>query len=105
MGSIFLYNRVMKMNIKYLAKLANVIISQEEEKELEESIPSVITYMDEVKNLDVDSVPETNRVSEEKNVFREDIVEPSLSQEKALKNAKRTHNGFFVVPYVFEKEE
>jgi aspartyl/glutamyl-tRNA(Asn/Gln) amidotransferase C subunit len=61
--------------------------------------------MDEIKNLDVDNIPETTRVTEEENIFREDVVEPSLSQADALKNAKNTRNGFFVVPYVFEKEE
>ncbi len=95
----------MPVNVKHLAKLANVIVSDPQEEELEESITSVITYMDEVKNLDVDAIAETSRVTEEKNVFREDVVTPSLPQYKALKNAKRTHNGFFVVPYVFEKEE
>ncbi|HEX8965150.1 MAG TPA: Asp-tRNA(Asn)/Glu-tRNA(Gln) amidotransferase subunit GatC [Patescibacteria group bacterium] len=91
----------MKINVSALAKLANLTLSDKQLKDLEESIPGVVEYMDEVKNLDVDSIPETTRVTEEKNVLREDEVRESLSQEEALKNAKQTYKGFFVVPNVF----
>ncbi len=91
----------MKINVSALAKLANLNLSDKQLKDLEESIPGVVEYMDEVKNLDVDSIPETTRVTEEKNILREDEVTESLSQEEALKNAKQTHKGFFVVPNVF----
>jgi len=93
----------MKVDVKHLAKLANLNISVKQEEALEKSIPSVVEYMDEIKNLDVDDIPETTRVTEEENVLREDIVESSLSQEDALKNAKKSKNGFFVVPAIFEE--
>jgi aspartyl-tRNA(Asn)/glutamyl-tRNA(Gln) amidotransferase subunit C len=95
----------MSVNVKHLAKLANLTLTSEQEENLEKSIPSVVEYMDTIKNLDVDDIPETSRLTDEENVFRDDVVEPSLSQEQALKNAKNTYNGFVVVPYVFEKEE
>jgi aspartyl-tRNA(Asn)/glutamyl-tRNA(Gln) amidotransferase subunit C len=79
-------------------------LTKKQEEELEKSIPSVLEYMDQINKLDVDDIPETTRVSEEENVLREDIVTPSLSQKDALKNAKQTRDGFFVVPYVLEKE-
>lgn len=95
----------MKINVKQLAKLANLTLSEKQLHDLEESIPSVVSYMDEVKNLDVDSIEETSRVTEESNVLREDVITKSFSQEEALQNAKKTHKGFFVVPNVFEKKE
>lgn len=94
----------MKIDVKKLAELANLALTRKQEENLEKSIPSVVEYMDEIKNLDVDDIPETTRVTEEENVLREDIVTPSLSQEDALKNAKNTRNGFFVVPAVLDKE-
>lgn len=93
----------MKINIKQITKLTKLDLNKKQKKNLEKSIPGVISYMDEVKNLDVDDIPETTRVTEEENVLREDIIEPSLSQKEALKNAKKTHNGFFVVPAIFEE--
>lgn len=93
----------MQIDVKKLAELANLTLSKEQEENLEKSIPSVVDYMDEIKNLDVDDIPETTRVTEEENVLREDIVTPSLSQKDALKNAKSTRNGFFVVPAILDK--
>lgn len=95
----------MKLPVTKLADLANVKLSEIQKKELESSISSVISFMEEIKNLDLENVKETSRVSEEENIFREDVVEASFTQEVALKNAKKTYNGFFLVPYVFEKEE
>jgi len=94
----------MHISIVYLSQLANLDLSDEQKKILEESVPAVIEHMEEIKHLDLSHVQQTNGVTEEENVYREDIVEPSLSQEEALKNGKSIYNGFFVVPYVFEEE-
>lgn len=94
----------MKIDINNLAILANLPLTKKQKEDLAPSLPSIISYMDEIKQLDVDSIPETTRVTEEENVLREDIVTPSLSQEEALQNAKETHNGFFVVPAILDKE-
>jgi len=92
----------MKIDVKNLAKLTKLTLNKSQENSLQKSIPSVLEYMEEIKNLDVDNIPETIRVTEEENVWREDIVQPSLSQKDALKNAKKTKNGFFVVPAIFD---
>lgn len=93
----------MKISIKNLAQLANLELSSSQLQTLEESIPSVIEHMDEIKHLDLSGVKQTNAVIEEENVYREDDVEHSLTQDEALKNAPNTYNGFLVVPYVFEE--
>ena len=95
----------MKISIKNLAQLSNLDLSSTQSEAMEASIPSVVLTMEEIKNLPVPDVLATNGVGEEENVYREDVVEPSLSQEEALMNATNTHNGFFVVPYVFEEEQ
>ncbi|MGH7245896.1 MAG: Asp-tRNA(Asn)/Glu-tRNA(Gln) amidotransferase subunit GatC [Candidatus Levyibacteriota bacterium] len=95
----------MKIPVKHIARLSHFTLSKKQEEIMEKSIPAVVTYMDEIKNLDVDRVRETNGVTEEKNVTRDDAVEPSFSQEEALKNATHTYKGFFVVPYVFEEDD
>ena len=95
----------MKISITYLAQLSNLDLSSDQSKAMEESIPSVVQHIEEIKNLPVPDVAATNGVGEEENIFHEDIPEPSLSQEEALRTSKNTYNGFFVVPYVFEEEE
>jgi len=95
----------MKIDVKSLAKLANLSLTQKQLNDLEKTVTTVVSYMDEIKNLDVENIAETTRVTEESNVMREDEVRASLSQEEALQNAKKTYKGFFVVPHVFSNKE
>ena len=90
--------------IDSLAKLAKINLTKEEEERYTGEFSAVMGYMEEIKNLDVENIPETSRVSDEGNVLREDKVEPSLSQEQALKNSKNTHNGYFLVPQILKDD-
>lgn len=97
-------NIISEAKIKEIAGLANIKVTEEQADNLAESVSSVVGYMEEIKNLDLDAIPETARVTEEVNVLREDVVKPSFTQEDALKNGK-SHKGYFIVPYVFENKE
>lgn len=88
----------MKINVKHVAKLANLYISDKEEKLLENQLEETIHYIESLNEVNTVNTVGTNEVTDLKNVTREDLVKPSLSQEQALKNAKKTYNGFFVVP-------
>ncbi|OGJ16653.1 MAG: hypothetical protein A2632_01155 [Candidatus Pacebacteria bacterium RIFCSPHIGHO2_01_FULL_46_16] len=94
----------MKNQILHLAKLAALSISGSEIKKYEKQLEVIFEYMDQIKQLDLAAVPETFRTTEEENVLRGDIVTPSLSQSDALRNARRTHNGFFVVSAIMKDE-
>jgi len=93
----------MKINVTHIAKLANLSLSEKDLQTFEKTFPSIAEHMEVVKNLDVDKIPETTRVTEEENIFREDKIEQSLTQEEALSNANKTYNGFFVVPVILEE--
>lgn len=94
----------MVLDVKKLAKLANVMLTDSQEKDLEESIPAVVEYMDQVKNLNIDSIKETNRIGDEVNITREDVVTKSLTQEEALNGAKN-YKGFFIVPNIIKVQK
>jgi len=48
-------------------------------------------------------VEETSQVTGMENVFREDEIKPSLSQDEVLANAPRKYKGYFVVEAIFEE--
>ena len=60
--------------------------------------------MEEIKNINVDDVQETSRITKEENVLRKDVVKQSLDQKEALKNSKNTSNGYFLVPAIFKED-
>jgi len=92
-----------KFDIHHIAKLANLPIPHEKLKKLEKELEQTIDHIKRLEEIDTSQVTGTNEVTNLSNVTREDVVEPSLTQEEALSNAKKTHNGFFVVPVIIEE--
>ncbi len=92
-----------KINIKHVAELASLPISEEKLKKLEKQLEETLEHVDRLQDIDTSKVTGTNEVTNLSNVTREDIVESSLTQEEALQNAKKTYNGFFVVPVIIEE--
>lgn len=93
----------MKINLTHVAKLANLPLTDEEKKKFEGQLSETLDYVAQLEEIDTKNVEPTSQVTGLENVFREDIVAPSLSQEEALKNAKSTHNGFFRVKTILEE--
>lgn len=96
-------NKITSQKIKEIALLGKVELSDKQAESLVGSVQMIISYMEELKTLDLDNVAETARVTEEINRFRSDEIRPSLTQEEALKNGK-SHNGYFIVPYILGEE-
>ena len=87
----------MKIDIKKLAKLANLTITPEEEKKYSQELGSTLDYINKLNGIDTTGVEPTNQVTGLENVMREDKAKPSLTQEEALSNVKSTENGYFTV--------
>jgi len=94
----------MKIDIKRVAELANLPITPQEEKKLEKELTETLDYIATLNSIDTTNVEPTSQVTGLTNVIREDNPLPSLSQEKALSNAKSTYNGFFKVPAILDNE-
>ena len=92
-----------KVNIHKLVKLANLSIPEERLTKLEQQLDTTIEHVERLNEVNTDNVIGTNEVTDLTNCAREDEVRPSLTQEEALQNAKKTHNGFFVVPVIIEE--
>ena len=93
----------MKINIKHIAQLANLPVTSAEEKKLKKELEATLEHVEHLNEIDTSKVEGTNEVTDAVNVMRADKIRPSLSQEEALKNAKKTYNGFFVVPVILEE--
>lgn len=94
----------MKIDVKHIAKLANLPLKDSEIPKFEKQLSEVLMYVEKLKEVDTKNVEQTSQVTGLENVLREDKPRPSLTQEEALSNAKAQHNGFFQVKGVFEEE-
>jgi aspartyl-tRNA(Asn)/glutamyl-tRNA(Gln) amidotransferase subunit C len=89
-------------NIKYVAHLARIALTPEEEKRLSSQLGGILGYIEKLKELDVSGVEPTAHAVPLTNVTRADEKGESLSQDDALKNAPAKANGLFIVPKIVE---
>jgi aspartyl-tRNA(Asn)/glutamyl-tRNA(Gln) amidotransferase subunit C len=94
----------MKLNIKHIAKLANLPISEKEEKTLEKQLTETLDYVEMLSEIDTAKVQPTAHVTGLENVTRDDTPHTSLTQMQALSNTKKSYNGFFIVNAILEND-
>ena len=90
------------IDVKYVAHLARLSLTPEEERTLGAQLGSILAYIEKLKEVDVSAVEPTAHAFPLVNVMRADSVRPSLNQEAALKNAPAQANGLFIVPKIIE---
>jgi aspartyl-tRNA(Asn)/glutamyl-tRNA(Gln) amidotransferase subunit C len=93
---------ISKEQVEHVARLARLEVSEDEKAMFARQLSGILTYMDQLKELDTKGVEPTATVLPTDNVFRDDNVRPSLPQEKALANAPDQADGFFRVPKILE---
>jgi len=89
-------------NVKYMAHLARIQLSAEEETKLGDQLSHILSFMEQLKTLDVSRVEPTAHAGPTVNVTRADETRPSLPHDEALRNAPKKANGLFVVPKIVE---
>ena len=95
----------MKIDVKHVAKLANLTLISEEGSKFEKQLSDILTYVEKLREVDTKNTEQTAQVTGLENVKREDAnTQVSLSQDEALSGTKNKHNGFFKVKAIFEEK-
>ncbi|QDK77118.1 Asp-tRNA(Asn)/Glu-tRNA(Gln) amidotransferase subunit GatC [Spirosoma sp. KCTC 42546] len=88
--------------LQKIAHLARLDVKPEEEADLLNSLNGVLTWMEQLNEIDTTGVEPLTHISMETNVLRDDVVGNQLSRERALSNAPQHDEQFFEVPKVLE---
>ncbi len=96
--------RLTKDEVKKVAKLANLPLSDEEEEKYSQQLSKILDYIEQLNSVNTDGVEPTFNVSGQENVVRADEPVASLTQDEALQNAPQRENGFFVTKRVLGEE-
>jgi aspartyl-tRNA(Asn)/glutamyl-tRNA(Gln) amidotransferase subunit C len=91
-----------QFDVKYVAHLARLALTPEEEKKLGAQLGNILGYIEKLKELDVSKVEPTAHAVPMVNVMRPDEIQPSLPHEEAMRNAPAQANGLFMVPKIVE---
>ena len=91
-----------EIDIKYVAHLARLALTPEEEEKFGAQLGTVLGYVEKLKGVDVSGIEPMAHAVPLVNVTRPDEVRPSMSNEDALRNAPAQANGLFMVPRIVE---
>ena len=88
--------------VKKVAKLARIEINEEEETTLITELNNILGWVDELQQVNTDSVEPMLSVFNESMQMREDQAESNFDNSQILDNSPERNSGFFVVPKVVE---
>ncbi len=88
--------------VKHVAKLARLAVTEEEARKLAPQLSDIISYAEQLQEVDLTDVPPTSHTLELSNVFRTDIPSEGLTNEQALANAPDSDGQQVRVPAVLE---
>lgn len=90
------------LDVKYVAHLARLELTPEEERKIGAQLGSVLGYIEKLKEVDITGVEPTAHAFPLVNVTRPDQTRPSLPHDQAMRNAPAQANGLFMVPKIVE---
>lgn len=94
----------MKIDVKHIAKLANLPLKDEEIKKLESQLGETLDYIEQLNEVDTKNIEPTSQVTGLENITREDEASESLSQDEAVSNTTEKHNGLFKVKAILSND-
>mgnify|MGYP000551369439 CR=1 FL=1 len=86
-----------RKDVEYVAWLARLELSEEEVERFTRQLGQVLEHAEKIKSLDTSEIKPTSHPLPLKNVMRDDVVRPGLSQQEALSGAPRAEGGYFAV--------
>ena len=93
---------ITKEDVKYIAALSRIDVPEDRLDAFANSLGAIVQYVEQLQKLDVDHVKPTSHAVPVGNVFREDMIKPSLTNQEALAIAVEAKDGSFKVPLVIE---
>lgn len=95
----------MKIDIKKVAHLARIEVSDEEAKKLSSQFEDILGYIQKLEAVDTKGAEPAYHPFEMKNAFRADEVRPALGVERLLEIAPRADRGMIEVPPIIERKD
>jgi aspartyl-tRNA(Asn)/glutamyl-tRNA(Gln) amidotransferase subunit C len=90
------------LDVRYVADLVRLRLAEDEIAELQPQLDHVLSYIEQLNEVNVDGIEPTAHASAVYNVFRPDVPCDFFTQEQATANAPHSGSGLFLVPKVVE---
>ncbi|WP_191987320.1 Asp-tRNA(Asn)/Glu-tRNA(Gln) amidotransferase subunit GatC [Lapidilactobacillus bayanensis] len=97
---------ISKNDVEHVANLARLSLSQDEVDKFTTQLDQIISMEDELSQVETEGVKPTTHITDEINVFREDVpVDDGITRDDLLSNVPETKDGLIKVPSIIDKGE
>jgi aspartyl-tRNA(Asn)/glutamyl-tRNA(Gln) amidotransferase subunit C len=95
---------ISRADVEHVARLARLRLTDDELDRYQAQLTVILEEADKIKRLPTEGVPPTAHAVPMANVWREDVVGPTLTQAEALSTAPEVEQDRFKVPRIIEDE-
>jgi aspartyl-tRNA(Asn)/glutamyl-tRNA(Gln) amidotransferase subunit C len=95
---------ITESEVRHIATLARLKLTDSEVAEFAHQLASILDYVSQLEEVNVEGVEPTAHAVDVSNVFRADQVAPSFDAETAVANAPQRHETYFKVPKVLDQD-
>ena len=92
-----------KETVEKVANLARLELAEDEKEAMIKDMSKILDFMAKLNEIDTSGVEPLVYMTDEVNIFREDVVKQEITHEEALLNAPKQDGEYFLVPKVIEK--
>jgi len=94
---------ITQQDVEKVAQLARLAITAAERETFTKQLSQILTHVGTLNRYDTTGIAPTATVMGQVNVFRDDVVRPSLAVDQALMNAPEREQDGFCVPKIIEE--
>ena len=91
---------ISREEVEKVSLLGRLLLSDEELDKMTSQLSGILGYMELLSQLDTEQVEPMAHALDVSDVFRDDVVRPSLPREQALANAPNRDDECYLVPAV-----
>lgn len=93
--------QISRDDVQHLAQLSSLQLSDTETDDLQRDIATILTYVEQLQELDTSDIEPTYQVTDLDNVWRDDnVIDYGVSREQLLALAPESANNHVKVPKV-----
>jgi aspartyl-tRNA(Asn)/glutamyl-tRNA(Gln) amidotransferase subunit C len=89
-----------QQTVEKIAHLARLELTAGEKVDMIKDMTQILDFMDKLNEIDTTGVDPLVYMTDEVNVFRDDVVIQNITHEEALMNAPKHDNEYFLVAKV-----
>ena len=92
--------KITSSDVRKVAQLARLELPEDQIETYTSQLEEILSYVDQLQEIDTQNVSPTTRAVEVVNAMREDLVENNCSREEILNQAPNREGDFFRVPKI-----